>query len=57
MPYFLVFQGKLASEQHIRELCGSMIDGEKIEINLVCRTTTTVLNVMWIEADSLVFSV
>ena len=24
----LCFQGKLASEQHIRELCGSMIDGE-----------------------------
>lgn len=26
---FLMFQGKLASEQHIRELCGSMIDGER----------------------------
>lgn len=24
-----MFQGKLASEQHIRELCGSMIDGER----------------------------
>lgn len=29
MSYLLLFQGKLASEQHIRELCGSMIDGEK----------------------------
>jgi hypothetical protein len=29
-----VFQGKLTSEQHIRELCGSMIDGE--DLNLSC---------------------
>lgn len=25
-----LFQGKLASEQHIRELCGSMIDGKRL---------------------------
>lgn len=28
----LVFQGKLASEQQIRELCGSMIDGEDLHL-------------------------
>lgn len=29
LPVLFWFQGKLVSEQHIRELCGSMIDGEK----------------------------
>lgn len=27
-----VFQGALTSEQHIRELCGSMIDGEHLTL-------------------------
>lgn len=31
------FQGKLASEQHIRELCGSMIDGEDFGDQKGCR--------------------
>lgn len=53
LPVLFWFQGKLASEQHIRELCGSMIDGEKslnpILNSLRCGTEG--------EFDLLIFSV